>query len=805
MAQATREQSDTPQRKPEQGSERTERGDSNRTQVADAAADRMRHDGGITPESLQNRTFHQPESKTAQLQLPGFTMDQNGFHFTGFQQQDKLSRPVEKNDGYAQTIHKMYPNMSGSDVSRYATEARHLNNDRTSLTRGERFQMPEIHESQQGGDAWPGRGGEHYQTRHGGDRTPGGRDSHKAKQDPESAARDQRAQQTHNDFYAKDPQLNDGLDAGRRNVPDMRSTMGLNEKDNAAVDKWLADPKNSGKNLGDAVTSLKMRTPEQVQKAFGDHSTMIKDHDAAKNEIVASLGAPSEHDARLQRAQDSNLGTADQPGRQQAARDQFSKEPWNNVPKEQLTGLPNDKQAQIAEARAQGDKRPIEQIGKSMGFFDDKRAGELSKEYSKLDFVHDRAVKEDWKGKEAFGTDVGKEVKHAEAVYDHLPPDQARQVTRPESGVVGLHGKGGVTDQDRATLGSTFRAVDRSVGPDKVSASEMDTPEKFNSAAQKMLNDRAKVTGESTSPEALKAEKDRILALNPGSGETPAAGANGKINMYSGEQLHNWREQAGQNRVGNVGEFVKSNSGGKVSEDMVRRATDLSAAYQAVDGPNSTGHDVGTLLKQQGADGNLVDSANAWQGQAKDSVHNVADKYNAAHPDRYTLPEVEGKDIKGSWNTVYQPVSGEGGRYGFYQGIDLREHTLQAFLKDPVKAGYVATAVDKGHTPLGSMFSVPEYNAMYKEQLAQLKEKFGDAYEKKYGRPLDQIYCGAIDTGGAVKGRARVDFCVDPGTAGSMAHLNSPDGHKTFTMRQLYQNGKRMTIDTREKDFDKLS
>jgi hypothetical protein len=118
-----------------------------------------------------------------------------------------------------------------------------------------------------------------------------------------------------------------------------------------------------------------------------------------------------------------------------------------------------------------------------------------------------------------------------------------------------------------------------------------------------------------------------------------------------------------------------------------------------------------------------------------------------------------------------------------------------------VKAGYAAAAIDPNHASLGRMFNVPEYDAMYKGKLADLQAKFGDAYEKKYGRPLDRIYFGSVDTGSAIKGSARADIAVDKGTAKDMAHLNSPDGRKTFTMRFLSQDGKAMTIDSRGESY----
>lgn len=151
-----------------------------------------------------------------------------------------------------------------------------------------------------------------------------------------------------------------------------------------------------------------------------------------------------------------------------------------------------------------------------------------------------------------------------------------------------------------------------------------------------------------------------------------------------------------------------------------------------------------------------------------------------------------------AWLTLYEPVGSEGGNFSHYRGFDLTRHTLQKFLDDPVGTGWAAAAVDARRTGMGTMFDITNFDQHFKDKLAELKQQFGDAYEKKYGRPLDHVYFAAVDTG--VHGYARADICVDPGTVDQFSMFNTPDGPRPkgyrFTMQFLNEHGRPMTIDS---------
>lgn len=144
-----------------------------------------------------------------------------------------------------------------------------------------------------------------------------------------------------------------------------------------------------------------------------------------------------------------------------------------------------------------------------------------------------------------------------------------------------------------------------------------------------------------------------------------------------------------------------------------------------------------------------------------------------------------------SWATMYTPRRGEGGVFGNQpprgegQPVYLPNHTVQQFLRDPVKAGFAAAAGDPTTRGggWGTMFRIPEMNndQLIKQVTGMNKDqwlaKWGDAYRQKYGFDLTGIHFRVVDTGSAIKGHGRVDICVDRGTAHEayIEKYNSPD------------------------------
>lgn len=173
---------------------------------------------------------------------------------------------------------------------------------------------------------------------------------------------------------------------------------------------------------------------------------------------------------------------------------------------------------------------------------------------------------------------------------------------------------------------------------------------------------------------------------------------------------------------------------------------------------------------------------------AADAVSSTADK----------APQVVSK--LQSWQTVYEPVRGQGGAYGSTPPdrtppVYLPDHTLQKFLADPVKAGYAAAAGDPRHAngKYGTMFRIAEMqnDAFFQQMTGMSKDawiaKWGDAYKQKYGFDLTGVHFRVVDTGGSIKGAGRVDLAVDPGSKSrpEIEAWNSPHVKHGFSMEVL--------------------
>lgn len=163
-----------------------------------------------------------------------------------------------------------------------------------------------------------------------------------------------------------------------------------------------------------------------------------------------------------------------------------------------------------------------------------------------------------------------------------------------------------------------------------------------------------------------------------------------------------------------------------------------------------------------------------------------------------TAPKVVSR--LGSWQTVYEPVRGQGGNRGSTppgggEPVFLPNHTLQKFLANPVQAGFAAAAGDPRHPngKYGTMFRIAEMQSdQFFQQFTGMTRdawiaRWGDAYKAKYGFDLTGVHFRVVDTGSAVKGAGRVDLCVEPGTKGNdeIEAINSPHVKKRFSMEVL--------------------
>jgi hypothetical protein len=655
-----------------------------------------------------------------------------------------LSAQVKSGQGYYDVLKDMLKDadggkgLDGGVLSKLAHEARALNG-KSQLNKDNRFILPESVErylSQQSPDKTESR-----------PEAPHGRMANSPRPDRANLERDKRAEAVMSEF--KEGLKTYGPHAGNHDIPDALTAMGLSKDEQAKVN--ADNQAHPGRTLADSVRARGYRNDAQIQKGFDNQHDMMRMDDENRRKMVAGLAdykLPGMEQQVIAGMKARDNGVQEQPGRQDAALKQFSQNPWDPVSADlraQMTGLPPEKVDQIREAQKMGDKRQPEDIAQRMGYLDKEGAEKVKALYGKVDFIHDRAVAENWKSQVEQGADPAKLAADTGKVYDEFQKiQQARQQgqpTRPESDLVGVKSGGTMTPADAEKEAALLRRFDASLGPQEKTIPQGQTysDKDLEGDARRIL----KARGESTEGDALTHEKERIAALNPG-------GFGNKVKLYSDEQLAGWREQAAARSVGTKEEYYKYNSGGKIDDAALKRAQDLHKAYEAVKGDQAPS--VESLLKQ-GPGGDTIDKSAAAQEKMQQSMADFVKKYNADHPHR--APEMPdgfklAREINGGYETPYGNPSDPtpGGPYGYK---DNRLSSVEDWIAG--RSDHVSAALNPG--VMNQLWSP------YDKNIAHAPKVICEYLDKKYAevlrqKGLEHVPIIAEDTGPSVS-RATLD------------------------------------------------
>jgi hypothetical protein len=116
---------------------------------------------------------------------------------------------------------------------------------------------------------------------------------------------------------------------------------------------------------------------------------------------------------------------------------------------------------------------------------------------------------------------------------------------------------------------------------------------------------------------------------------------------------------------------------------------------------------------------------------------------------------------------------------GLKNGLPLGDKTAEQFVLNPVKTGFVAAAASREFMDRGRLFRTPENEAKIIQQVAHMTaeewhQKWDKAYAETHHRELSGIMYAAIDTGGAIQDRGRIDVLTE---RNSKLDLNTHDRH----------------------------